>query len=156
MNRYLWMTLLAAGVFLLWYLSIGDPCLIAGLRRTTEPGANPIAITTCGFVDGGRAWQLTVGDIIVRLAALFVVAGVVAFVAGLQDPARNRATLFMVMQAAFAVGETIYLVLRATISLAGDELAMLGIAWLVSAAVVWVGTIAGLAQAAVNWRRKPE
>jgi len=156
MHRYLGMTLLAGGAFLLWYLSIGDPCLVAGLRGSTEPGANPIAITTCGYVDGGRAWQLTVGDAIVRLFGLFVVAGLVAFVIAAKDPGRNRVTIHGVMQAGFALAGAIYLVLRATMSLRGPELAMFAAAGLAGVAVTWAGTSAGLAQAAVNWRRKPD
>jgi hypothetical protein len=156
MKRYVWMSLAAAVAMLLWSLAIADPCLIAFLKGGADPTANPIAITSCGYDPGTGLFVLTNGDVIIRMTGLFLVAGIVALVLALSDPARVRRNVIASTLAGLAVGGSIYLAMRTVVY--GFDPASTGVlaqAALVCALITTAGAAAGATLAATTWSEEP-
>lgn len=155
-GRYPLFVGIAAATAFLWCLSIADPCLVNFLRGTGDPAANPVAITTCRYDAEQGLTSVTVGDVIVRIAALFLLAGITALVVALVDPARRRRNVVAVMLAGYAVGCLAYAGLRA-FGLGFDPsiLSFYLVEWFVISLVVTIAAAIGFALAATTWSEYP-
>jgi len=151
MQRYVWFSVAASVAILLWIFSIADPCLIGFLPA--GPGWNPIALTRCGLEPASGLIILTNGDLIIRLAGLFVIVGIAAVIIALIDPARVRRNTIGVMLVGLAVGGAIYLSLRCLVyGFTPNDVGFFIAAAVVSAVVTSVAATIGAALAESTWR----
>jgi hypothetical protein len=89
----------AALLVLLWVLSVADPCLIAFASGGDYIRANPIAIVECSVTPDGFL-VVSVGDVIMRLAALAILMGLFGYGFALLLPALEKRRLAWIAAAA--------------------------------------------------------
>jgi|KBSMisStandDraft_5_1062788.scaffolds.fasta_scaffold1333450_1 hypothetical protein len=117
---------------LLWWLTSGDPCLIASLRGGVDPHLNPIAITSCH--ENAGTVHVTNGDVVVRTLLLAVFMGLFGLIYALIDHVRRKRVIALGAAAGFTIAFLIYLLLLSQI-MPGYPPSIFFAFWLVAALV---------------------
>ena len=107
-------SLVGTAVFLdlVWMLSVAHPCLIAIARGGEYSSANPIAITECSVSTDGLL-VITVGDVVMRLAALALLMGLFGFVIATMRPLLTRRRLAWIAAAGTICAFAVYVIVEA-------------------------------------------